>query len=107
MGLLESRISHQHTIQVIKSFRHAGLESFFRTGSKAGIQPAHATKLRRQLALLDAATSPADMNVPDWHLHSLRGRLKGDWSVRVSGNLRITFRFEGEDAVLVDYLDYQ
>jgi toxin HigB-1 len=46
------------------------------------------------------------MNVPGWHLHSLKGKLKGHWSARVSGNWRITFRFEGEDAILVDYLDY-
>jgi proteic killer suppression protein len=91
---------------MIGSFRHAGLERFYRTGSKAGIQPAHATKLRRQLTLLDASTSPNDMNVQGWHLHLLKGELKGHWSVRVSGNWRITFRFEGEDAILVDYLDY-
>ncbi len=91
---------------MIKSFGHAGLESFYRTDSKAGIQPAHAAKLRRQLTLLDAGTSPKDMNVPGWHLHPLKGKLKDQWSVRVSGNWRVTFRFEGEDAVLVDYQDY-
>ena len=91
---------------MIRSFRHAGLGSFYRTDSKAGIQPAHAAKLRRQLTLLDASTSPADMNVPGWHLHPLKGKFKGHWSVRVSGNWRITFKFEGEDAVLVDYHDY-
>jgi proteic killer suppression protein len=88
---------------MIKSFRHAGLDSFYRSDSKAGIQPAHATKLRRQLTLL---ASPKDMNVPGWYLHPLKGKLKGHWSVRVSGNWRITFRFEGEDVVLVDYQDY-
>lgn len=92
---------------MIKSFRLAGLESFYRTDSKAGIQPAHAKKLKRQLTLLDASTSPEDMNVPGWHLHSLKGELKNHWSVRVSGNWRITFRFAGEDAVLVDYRDYR
>ncbi|MFZ1940641.1 MAG: type II toxin-antitoxin system RelE/ParE family toxin [Terracidiphilus sp.] len=91
---------------MIRSFRHAGLGSFYRTDSKAGIEPAHATKLRRQLTLLDASTSPNDMNVPGWHLHSLKGELKGHWSVRVNGNWRITFRFDGEDATLIDYLDY-
>ena len=91
---------------MVKSFRHSGLESFYRTGSKAGIQPAHAGKLRRQLTLLDASTSPEGMNVPGWHLHPLKGKLKGHWSVRVSGNWRMTFKFEGEDAVLVDYQDY-
>jgi proteic killer suppression protein len=91
---------------MIRSFRHAGIEKFYRTDSKAGIQPVHAAKLRRQLSLLDAAGSPEEMNVPGWHLHPLEGRLKGHWSVRVSGNWRLTFRFEGEDAILVDYQDY-
>jgi proteic killer suppression protein len=93
-------------MRMIKSFRHAGLEKFYRSGSKAGIQPAHATKLRRQLTLLDASASPQDMNVPGWHLHALQGNLKDYWSVRVSGNWRLTFRFEGEDVILVDYQDY-
>lgn len=91
---------------MIKSFRHAGLEKFYKTDSKAGIQPEHATKLRRQLTLLDASASPQDMNVPGWQLHPLKGKLKGHWSVRVNGNWRITFKFEVEDVVLVDYLDY-
>jgi len=91
---------------VIKSFRHAGLEKFFRTGSKAGIQPAHAKKLRLQLTFLNGSTGPGDMNIAGWHLHQLEGNLKDHWSVRVNGNWRMTFRFEGEDAVLVDYQDY-
>jgi proteic killer suppression protein len=103
---LDFRVLCQYTIRVIKSFRHAGLERFFHTDSKAGIQPAHATKLRRQLSLLDASTSPKQMDVPGWHLHPLKGELKDHWSVRVNGNWRITFRFEGEDAILVDYQDY-
>lgn len=91
---------------MIRSFRHAGLEGFFRRGSKAGIQPAHAGKLRRQLTVLDACTRAEEMNVPGWQLHALSGQLNGHWSVKVNGNWRITFRFEGEDAILVDYQDY-
>jgi proteic killer suppression protein len=91
---------------MIRSFRHAGLEKFYRTDSKAGIQPAHAVKLRRQLTLLDASASPQDMDVPGWHLHGLKGKLAGHWTVRISGNWRMTFSFEGEDAILVDYQDY-
>lgn len=93
-------------MDVIKSFRHAGLEKFFRIGSKAGIQPVHARKLRLQLTFLDGSTGPGDMNIAGWHLHRLEGELKDHWSVRVDGNWRMTFRFEGEDAVLVDYRDY-
>jgi proteic killer suppression protein len=91
---------------VIKSFRHKGIEKFFRSGSKAGIQTKHAAKLRRQLARLDASMSPEDMDIPGWKLHSLRGDLESHWSVWVNGNWRLTFAFEGEDAVLVDYQDY-
>ena len=91
---------------MVKSFRHAGIEKFFRTGSKAGIQPAHAAKLSIQLYALDAAKSLADLNTPGWRLHPLKGHLEGHWSIRVSGNWRLTFRFEGEDAILVDYQDY-
>ena len=91
---------------MIKDFLHSGLEGFYRSGSKAGIQPAHASKLRRQLTLLDASVAASDMNVPGWRLHPLKGELKGHWSVRVSGNWRMTFKFEGEDAILVDYQDY-
>jgi len=91
---------------MIKSFRHRGLEHFFLRGSKAGIQASHAGKLRVRLFALDSAKRPSDMAAPGWHLHSLKGRLEGHWSVRVSGNWRLTFAFEAENAVLVDYQDY-
>ena len=82
------------------------MEKFFRTGSKAGIQPRHAAKLRLQLFALDNAKCPTDLNAPGWKLHSLAGQLKTHWAVWVSGNWRLTFRFEGEDVILVDYQDY-
>jgi toxin HigB-1 len=91
---------------MIKSFRHKGLEAFFRTGSKAGIQTAHAKRLRFQLAALDGAIGPASMNLPGWKLHELTGKLADHWSIWVSGNWRLTFKFEAGDAVLVDYQDY-
>jgi len=91
---------------VIKSFRHKGIERFFNSGSKAGIQAKHAAKLRRQLARLDASPRAEDMDIPGWRLHQLSGGLQNHWSVRVDGNWRLTFAFEGEDAVLVDYQDY-
>ncbi len=92
---------------MIKGFLHKGLKAFYETGSKAGIQPHHASRLARQLARLDAARAPPeDMNLPGWRLHSLTGgALAGHWAVAVNGNWRLTFRFEGEDAVLVDYQD--
>ena len=91
---------------MIRSFRHAGLERFFRTGSKAGIQPAHARKLGIQLGTLNLARIPEDMDVPGWDLHLLKGDLANHWSIKVNANWRVTFTFEGEDAVLVDYQDY-
>jgi proteic killer suppression protein len=91
---------------MIKSFRHKGLEKFFNSGSKAGIQPAHADKLEVQLGTLDLATKPSDMGVPSWGLHPLKGDLKGHWAVWVNGNWRLTFRFDGYNAEVVDYQDY-
>ena len=91
---------------MIRSFRHRGVEKFFRSGSKAGIQAKHAGKLRLQLFALDNAKQPGDMAAPGWKLHSLAGELKHHWAVWVSGNWSLTFKFEGEDAVLVDYRDY-
>ena len=91
---------------MIKTFRHKGLETFFRKGSKAGIQPHHAGKLRIMLTMLDSAKRPDDMSAPGWKLHQLIGELAGQYSVTVNGNWRMTFAFDGENIVLVDYLDY-
>ena len=91
---------------MITSFQHKGLQGFFEAGSKAGIQPHHAPKLQRQLSRLDAAKRPEDMNLPGWNLHGLSGDLAGHYSVQVNGNWRMTFAFDGSDAVLVDYQDY-
>jgi toxin HigB-1 len=91
---------------VIKSFVHKGLEAFFSTGSKAGIQAAHSARLKRQLAQLDQAAAPRDMNLPGWKLHPLKGGLARHWAVWVSGNWRLTFKFVGADASVVDYHDY-
>lgn len=91
---------------MIKTFKHKGLKEFFENGSKAGINAAHASKLRLMLSLLDKSKSELDMNVPGWGLHALTGDLKNHWSVSVSGNWRMTFKFEGDDAILVNYQDY-
>lgn len=91
---------------MIRSFRHKGLQLFFESGDKRGIIPAHASKLARMLDRLDASTCPEDMNLPGYRLHQLVGRESGMWSVAVNGNWRMTFYFEGQDAVSVDYQDY-
>ena len=91
---------------VIRSFRHKGVERFFKTGSKAGITASHAPRLARLLSALNVAREPSDMNVPGWGLHPLKGKLSSHWSVSVSGNWRLTFTFKDGDAELVDYQDY-
>lgn len=99
-------VARRYAIRVIKSFRHAGVERFFKTGSKAGIQPKHAGKIGLQLFALNRAKSAQDMNAPGRDLPSLHGDLRGHWAIKVSGNWRLTFTFQGEDAILVDYQDY-
>jgi proteic killer suppression protein len=91
---------------MIKSFAHKGLEAFFVSGSVKGINPQHAGRVRRQLARLDVATAPQDMNVPGWKFHELKGVRKGEYAVWINGNWRLTFRFEGTDAVKVNCEDY-
>lgn len=91
---------------MIQSFRHKGLAKFFATGSQAGIQAVHADRLRLILAALNAAVAPNDMGLPGLRLHPLKGTRSGSWSVSVSGNWRVTFRFSGKDAIDVDYEDY-
>jgi proteic killer suppression protein len=90
----------------IKSFKHKGVEHFYRTESKAGIQAAHSSKLKRLLARLDVSTKPEDMNLPGFGLHGLKGEQAGRYAVSVNGNWRLTFEFEGTDAILLDYEDY-
>ena len=92
---------------MILSFKHKGLELFFTTGSTAGIQAKHATKLRLQLDALNRATCPQDMNAPSWRLHPLKGNLKEHWSITVNGNWRITFKFENGHIKFQDYFRQQ
>ena len=68
--------------------------------------PDHADKIARILDRLDASISPLDMKLPGYRFHELKGQEAGTWSVTVSGNWRITFQFDGQDAVVVDYRDY-
>jgi proteic killer suppression protein len=91
---------------VIKSFRHKGLKRLFETGERGGVRPELAARLRRQLDVLNHARTPTDMNLPGYRLHQLKGNRTGTWSVTVSGNWRVTFSFDGEDAVAVDLEDY-
>ncbi|MGI4839311.1 MAG: type II toxin-antitoxin system RelE/ParE family toxin [Janthinobacterium lividum] len=90
---------------MIKTFQHKGLKAFYHSGTTRGIRADHARRLARMLPILDRAAIPGDVDIPGW-LHLLKGSLDGYWSVSVSGNWRLIFRFIGSDIELVDYLDY-
>ena len=91
---------------MILSFRHKGLEAYFKTGRMAGIQPIHAKRLRELLTALSVASTPQDLSRPSWRLHSLSGDRAGFYAMTVQANWRLTFRFVGVDVELLDYLDY-
>lgn len=91
---------------MIQNIRHKGLRRFFEKGDASRLNPDHVTKLRLMLTVLENASYIEDINFPGSRLHPLRGNLRGFWSVHVSGNWRIVFRFEDGDVYDVDYLDY-
>ncbi|GAC1626741.1 MAG: type II toxin-antitoxin system RelE/ParE family toxin [Nevskia sp.] len=91
---------------VIKTFRHRGLERFFSSSDHRGIPAQFIARLERMLDRLDASTRPEDMNLPGYRWHPLKGERRGFYAVSVSGNWRLTFRFEGENAVDVSLEDY-
>jgi len=91
---------------MIKSIKHKGLRRFHRSGNISGIQAKHAKKLKEILVLLNTAKNVTDMDIPGFNLHMLKGDRAETWSVKVSGNWRLTFEFKGSDAYVVDYEDY-
>jgi proteic killer suppression protein len=91
---------------MILSFRHKGLKLIYEKGDRRRISPEHADKVERILARLDEATEPANMDLPGFRLHPLKGKLAGYWSVSVSGNWRVVFRFDGANVRDVDLVDY-
>jgi proteic killer suppression protein len=91
---------------MIISFKHKGLETFFHTGSGAGIQAIHRKRLREVLTVLNVATGPEDLQRPSWRTHRLQGDRKGFYAIWVQANWRLTFRFIDTDVELLDYLDY-
>lgn len=91
---------------MIRSFRHKGLDAFFTKDDRRKVSADRIERINRQLDRLDAAKMPQDMNLPGWGFHELKGNRKGTYAVSVSGNLRITFRFDGSHAIDVDLEDY-
>ena len=91
---------------MIASFRHRGLKGLYDGRTVGRVAPAHVERLRDILAALDLSRGPEGMNLPGFRLHEPKGPMKGHWAVAVSGNWRVTFRFEDGAAVDVDYVDY-
>jgi toxin HigB-1 len=91
---------------MIITFRHKGLQAFFLDGRRGKIQQNHVKKIRLFLAKLNSAVDISDMNFPGSGLHPLKGNMREFWAISVSGNWRIIFRFEKENAYDVDYVDY-
>jgi proteic killer suppression protein len=91
---------------MIRSFRHRGLQRLFETDSRRGIPPDMASRLKRQLDVLNAAREPRDMNLPGYNLHELQGARRGVWAATVRANWRLTFKFNDGDAWEVDFEDY-
>ncbi len=91
---------------MIRSFKHRGLKALYDGQTARRVAPEHTGKLRDILAVLDQSRSAPDMDLPGFRLHALKGVLRGRYAVSVSGNWRVTFRFEDGHAVEVDYVDY-
>ncbi len=90
-----------------RSIRHKALFRLFQNGEERGLPADLIPKLRRILTALDAASAIEEMNAyPGWRLHALKGDLEGFWSISITGNWRLIFRFEDGDAFDVDLVDY-
>ena len=95
-----------YTRALIVSFRHKGLKLLFEKGDRRSVPPDYGDKVERILACLEEASENGRMDLPGFRLHPLRGDLAGYWSVTVSGNWRVVFRFEGGHAKDLDPIDY-
>ncbi len=91
---------------MIRNFKHKGLRQLFEKGTKSGVNSQHVRRLKMILALLETSESIEDMDLPGLHLHQLKGKRKDTWSLKVSGNWRVTFRLEKGDALDINYEDY-
>jgi len=91
---------------VIRSFRHKGLQRYYESGKKSGVQSKHVKRLKMQLAALDTALTIHDMDIPGYRLHQMKGQAKNRWSIWVSGNWRLTFEFVDGDVHILNYEDY-
>lgn len=91
---------------MIRSFKHRGLKRLYERDDRSGIRPDFVDAVQEILTVLDDAATPQELDLPGYHLHPLKGGLKGFWSVTVRANWRIIFRFVGTDAFDVELIDY-
>ena len=91
---------------MIQTFRHRGLRRLYERGDRSGVRTDQAERIALALADLESAVRPSDVDLPGYRLHPLKGDLRGLWSISISGNWRITFRFEDEDVYDVNLVDY-
>jgi proteic killer suppression protein len=91
---------------MIKSWRHKGLKLFYETGNSRKIQAKHSDKLHDVLQVLDCVTQPEQMRLPGLEFHKISANLQSFYAVKISGNWRLIFGFDGKNVILVDYLDY-
>jgi proteic killer suppression protein len=91
---------------MIRTFKSKALEKFFNEGVIKGIPQEFEKRIRVRLNVIDSATNIDDIKLPSYNLHELQGNREGTWSIKVSGNWRITFRFEENDAYDIDLEDY-
>ncbi len=91
---------------MIRTFRHKGLKRLFERDNASGLRADQVARIKDALAHLDRSLKPTDLDLPGYRLHALKGDMKGFWSITISGNWRIVFRFEDGDALDVDLIDY-
>ena len=103
---IDNRRLSVYTHKMISTFKHKGLEAFHKQGQTKGIQQSHVKRLRGILAFLEASVIVADMDIPGFNLHPLKGDKKNYWAVKVDGNYRVTFCFENGNAYDADVVDY-
>ena len=108
--LIPKRVSHwivsRYNFYVLRTFRHRALKRLFKHGDKSKLRADQVERIEEILSRLDTAVGAKDLNTPGYRLHPLTGNLQGFWSVRVSANVRIMFRFEADDVYDVDLTDY-
>ena len=104
--MMESRIDTRYNQPLIEMIRHRGLKRLYERGDASKLRADQVKRIEDVLAHLDMAAKPSDVDLPGYRLHRLKGDLKDAWSISISGNWRVIFRFDNGDAFDVDLVDY-